>query len=243
MKNLVFLCIGTTKIIGDSIGPKVGDRLREKGVNAYVYGNTQRQVTAINVDDYAKMISQRHKDDIVVVIDSALGKLKDIGAIKVTRNGIKPGGAFDKNKERVGDIGILAVVGDADGNRMQELKDRDETFVGHLVDKVVEFVGGLLVGAIISAIMLAIYTGNAGGAWDNAKKYIESGGVEGVKKGEEGYDAVHDAAVVGDTVGDPLKDTVGPSLDILIKIMSTISLVMVVVFNKYNLFDAIGVII
>ncbi|MDE5910700.1 MAG: spore protease YyaC [Clostridia bacterium] len=148
MKNLVFLCIGTTKIIGDSIGPKVGDRLKEKGVNAYVYGNTQRQVTAINVDDYAKMIAQRHKDDIVVVIDSALGKLKDIGAIKVTRNGIKPGGAFDKNKERIGDIGILAVVGDADGNRMQELKDRDETFVGHLVDKVVEFVGGLLFKAV-----------------------------------------------------------------------------------------------
>ncbi|MDE5766155.1 MAG: sodium-translocating pyrophosphatase, partial [Clostridia bacterium] len=94
-----------------------------------------------------------------------------------------------------------------------------------------EFVGGLLVGAIIAAIMLAIYTGNAGGAWDNAKKFIESGGVEGVKKGEEGYDGVHDAAVVGDTVGDPLKDTVGPSLDILIKIMSTISLVMVVVFH------------
>ncbi len=103
-----------------------------------------------------------------------------------------------------------------------------------------EFVGGLLVGAIIAAIMLAIYTGNAGGAWDNAKKYIESGGVEGVKKGEEGYDAVHDAAVVGDTVGDPLKDTVGPSLDILIKIMSTISLVMVVLFREYNLFSALG---
>ncbi|MDE6075398.1 MAG: sodium/proton-translocating pyrophosphatase, partial [Clostridia bacterium] len=102
-----------------------------------------------------------------------------------------------------------------------------------------EFVGGLLVGAIIAAIMLAIYTGNAGGAWDNAKKFIESGGVEGVKKGEEGYDGVHDAAVVGDTVGDPLKDTVGPSLDILIKIMSTISLVMVVVFYKYNLFSLI----
>ena len=103
-----------------------------------------------------------------------------------------------------------------------------------------EFVGGLLVGAIISAIMLAIFTGNAGGAWDNAKKYIESGGVEGVKKGEEGYDAVHDAAVVGDTVGDPLKDTVGPSLDILIKIMSTISLVVVVLFRDYNLLNALG---
>lgn len=95
-----------------------------------------------------------------------------------------------------------------------------------------QFVGGLLIGATISAIMLAIYTGNAGGAWDNAKKYIESGGVEGSGKGSP----AHDASVVGDTVGDPLKDTVGPSLDILIKIMSTISLVVVVVFNQYNLF-------
>lgn len=95
-----------------------------------------------------------------------------------------------------------------------------------------KFVGGLLIGATITAIMLAIYTGNAGGAWDNAKKYIESGGVEGHGKGSP----AHDAAVVGDTVGDPLKDTVGPSLDILIKIMSTISLVMVVIFSEYNLF-------
>ena len=100
-----------------------------------------------------------------------------------------------------------------------------------------EFVGGLLIGATISAIMLAIYTGNAGGAWDNGKKYIESGGVEGCGKNSP----AHDAAVVGDTVGDPLKDTVGPSLDILIKIMSTISLVAVAIFSEYNLFSAIGI--
>ncbi len=99
-----------------------------------------------------------------------------------------------------------------------------------------EFVGGLLIGATISAIMLALYTGNAGGAWDNAKKYIESGGVEGCGKGSP----AHDAAVVGDTVGDPLKDTVGPSLDILIKIMSTISLVAVAIFSEYNLFGVLG---
>lgn len=99
-----------------------------------------------------------------------------------------------------------------------------------------DFVGGLLLGATISAIMLAIYTGNAGGSWDNAKKYIESGGIEGEKKGS----LAHDASVVGDTVGDPLKDTVGPSLDILIKIMSTISLVAVIVFSKYNLFALLG---
>lgn len=95
------------------------------------------------------------------------------------------------------------------------------------------FVGGVLIGATVSAIMLAIFTGNAGGAWDNAKKYIESGAIEGQKKGSP----AHDAAVVGDTVGDPLKDTVGPSLDILIKIMSTVSLVAAVLFSRYNLLD------
>lgn len=95
------------------------------------------------------------------------------------------------------------------------------------------FVGGILIGSTISAIMLAIFTGNAGGAWDNGKKYIETGAIDGQGKGTP----THDAAVVGDTVGDPLKDTVGPSLDIFIKIMSTVSLVVVSIFSKYNLFD------
>ncbi len=99
-----------------------------------------------------------------------------------------------------------------------------------------EFVGGLLIGATLSAIMLALFTGNSGGAWDNGKKFIESGGVEGEGKGTP----AHDASVVGDTVGDPLKDTVGPSLDILIKIMSTVSLICVVVFSQYNLFSWLG---
>ena len=95
------------------------------------------------------------------------------------------------------------------------------------------FVGGILIGSTVSAVMLAIFTGNAGGAWDNAKKYIESGAIEGQKKGSP----AHSAAVVGDTVGDPLKDTVGPSLDIFIKIMSVVSLVAVSIFSKYNLVD------
>lgn len=94
------------------------------------------------------------------------------------------------------------------------------------------FVGGLLIGTTISGIMLALFTANAGGAWDNAKKYVESGEIEGHEKGS----ATHAAAVIGDTVGDPLKDTVGPSLDILIKIMATVSLIGVSIFGKYNLF-------
>ncbi|HDM70872.1 MAG TPA: sodium-translocating pyrophosphatase, partial [Thermotogales bacterium] len=80
-------------------------------------------------------------------------------------------------------------------------------------------VAGLLIGGLASAIMIAIYSANAGGAWDNAKKYIEAGHLGG--KGTP----THAAAVVGDTVGDPLKDTVGPSMDILIKLMSVVSLV------------------
>ncbi len=91
------------------------------------------------------------------------------------------------------------------------------------------FVGGMLIGTTLSAIMLAVYTANAGGAWDNAKKYIEQGHYGG--KGSE----AHNAGVIGDTVGDPLKDTVGPSLDILIKIMAIVSLVGVSIFQKYNL--------
>ena len=99
-----------------------------------------------------------------------------------------------------------------------------------------DFVGGLIIGSTLSAIMIAIFSGNAGGAWDNGKKYIEAGGVPGYSKGSH----AHEAAVVGDTVGDPLKDTVGPCLDIFIKIMSTVSLVAVPVFAKVNLVSIIA---
>ena len=99
-----------------------------------------------------------------------------------------------------------------------------------------QFVGGLLIGSTICSIMLAIFTGNAGGAWDNGKKYIETGAIEGSGKGTP----AHEAAVVGDTVGDPLKDTVGPCLDIFIKIMSTVSLVAVAVFSEFNLASILG---
>ncbi len=92
-----------------------------------------------------------------------------------------------------------------------------------------DFVGGLLIGTTLSAVMLALFSANSGGAWDNAKKYIEDG-----HHGGKGSDA-HSAGVIGDTVGDPLKDTVGPSLDILIKIMATISLITVSIFGEYNL--------
>ena len=84
--------------------------------------------------------------------------------------------------------------------------------------------GGLLAGALVTGVMMAIFMSNAGGAWDNAKKFIEDG-----NHGGKGSDA-HHAAVVGDTVGDPFKDTSGPSINILIKLMTIVSLVFAPLF-------------
>jgi K(+)-stimulated pyrophosphate-energized sodium pump len=88
-----------------------------------------------------------------------------------------------------------------------------------------EALGGFLAGATLMGVFLALLMANAGGAWDNAKKHIEAGHLGG-----KGSDA-HRAAVVGDTIGDPFKDTSGPSMNILIKLMSVVALVIAPLFR------------
>jgi K(+)-stimulated pyrophosphate-energized sodium pump len=83
-----------------------------------------------------------------------------------------------------------------------------------------EALGGFLAGSVITGFILAVTFSNAGGAWDNAKKWIEAGAYGG--KGSE----AHKAAVIGDTVGDPMKDTAGPSLNIMIKLASIVALIL-----------------
>ena len=89
---------------------------------------------------------------------------------------------------------------------------------------------GMLAGATATGFLMAIFMANAGGAWDNAKKYIEGGNYGG-----KGSDA-HKAAVIGDTVGDPFKDTSGPSINILIKLLSMVSIVFAGVVVNYHIF-------
>ncbi len=85
-----------------------------------------------------------------------------------------------------------------------------------------EALGGLLAGSLVTGVLMALFMANAGGAWDNAKKAIEQGHIKGSAKGDDS----HDAAIIGDTIGDPFKDTSGPSLNILIKLMSIVAVVL-----------------
>jgi K(+)-stimulated pyrophosphate-energized sodium pump len=86
-----------------------------------------------------------------------------------------------------------------------------------------EALGGMLMGALVVGVSMALLMSNAGGAWDNAKKLIERGDLAGESKGGD----AHAAAVIGDTVGDPFKDTTGPAMNILVKLLSVVSLILV----------------
>ena len=102
------------------------------------------------------------------------------------------------------------------------------------------FVGGFLLGTILDSLAMATSTANSGGAWDNAKKYIKSMKPQLIKEyGVERYNEIHNAGVIGDTVGDGYKDVVGPNQDIMIKLMATVSVVMLPVMNHFNLFSLI----
>jgi len=103
----------------------------------------------------------------------------------------------------------------------------------------VEALSGLLVGSMVSAVQLAISQSNTGGAWDNAKKYVEKGcvsieGKDGRRVVQGKGSDIHKAAVIGDTVGDPLKDTSGPALNIVMKLQAILSLVFADFFMSVN---------
>jgi len=157
-----------------------------------------------------------------------------VAALTMTAVGRAAQGMVDEVRRQFREIpGIMDGTGKPDSARCVDISTRaalkemilpgvTAVLAPVLVGKVmgVEALGGLLAGATVTGVLMALFMANAGGAWDNAKKYIEGGAYGG--KGSD----PHKAAVVGDTVGDPFKDTSGPSLNILIKLMSVVSLVL-----------------
>ena len=108
----VILCIGSDRVTGDCLGPIVGQMLIERNADAYVYGSLNRPVTALNLRESLKHIKSVHADKKVLAIDSSVGKLCDVGKIRVAFGSIAPGSADGKNLPKVGDVSITATVTD-----------------------------------------------------------------------------------------------------------------------------------
>ncbi len=173
--------------------------------------------------------------DPMVVIGLFIGGVMPffIGAQTMTAVGRAAQGMVEEVRRQFREIpGLLQGTGEPDSARCVDISTRAALremiipgVVSVLVPVVVgkwlgvEALGGLLAGATVTGVMMALFMANAGGAWDNAKKAIE-GGIHGGKGSEP-----HKAAVVGDTVGDPFKDTSGPAMNILIKVMTIVSLI------------------
>ena len=111
-KNLtpILICIGSDLVLGDSLGPLVGTFLRNKGVKTFVYGNLTFPVTAKEVGLAGNYIKKTHPKTIPIAIDAAVGNQEDVGLIKISDSGLKPGLGVNKNLEKIGDISIIGVV-------------------------------------------------------------------------------------------------------------------------------------
>jgi K(+)-stimulated pyrophosphate-energized sodium pump len=145
------------------------------------------------------------------MVDEIRRQFREIPGLLEGKEGVKP------ESEKCVDISAKAALSEMILPGMAAVIA--PVLIGFTIGK--EALGGMLAGATLAGVLLALMMANAGGAWDNAKKFIEKGELTGEKKGGD----AHKAAVVGDTVGDPFKDTSGPAMNILIKLMSVVSLV------------------
>jgi len=146
------------------------------------------------------------------MVDEIRRQFRDIDGLLEGREGVKP------DSQKCIDISTKAALREMVGPGVVAISA--PVIVGLVLGS--EALGGLLAGSLVTGVLMALFMSNAGGAWDNAKKAIEQGHIKGAKKG----DASHDAAIIGDTIGDPFKDTSGPSLNILIKLMSIVAVVL-----------------
>ena len=123
------------RVVGDSVGPRVGDILKARGVDCFVYGDSAGNVNALKLDIYENLLRVCHSGDVVIAVDAALGENEDVGRVKVTGNGLFPGRALGRARGRVGDIGVLAVMGEKGEDNFARLAAGSEAFAEHMAQK------------------------------------------------------------------------------------------------------------
>ncbi len=142
--QVVVMCIGTMKVIGDSVGPRVGDILKADNIDCYVYGDSVGNINACKIDVYEQLLRACHAGDIVIAVDAALGEKGDVGKIKVVGNGLRPGKALGRSGNPIGDIGVLAVVGERSEDNVATLAGGDVHFIEAMAQKTAATVHALV---------------------------------------------------------------------------------------------------
>ena len=128
-KQIVFLCVGTSSVTGDSLAPVVGDILSKSNLPCFVYGTTKHNVNRKNLDSYLDFISYTHPNSILITIDSGLSKTLPVGTIKIVKGGATPGKIYNPSAKKVGNIGIVAVVNNYDNNKIEALSTVNPHFI------------------------------------------------------------------------------------------------------------------
>lgn len=121
-KMPVIVCIGTDGVAGDSLGPFVGTILKQKNIPAFIYGYLDSPITAYEVPSLGEFLKKTHPDTAVLVIDSAVGRQEDIGVIKISDSGLKPGLGANKDLPTVGNVSIMGIVEKKSKSSIEKLK-------------------------------------------------------------------------------------------------------------------------
>ena len=138
------VCIGSDRISGDALGPIVGTILREKGVNCPVFGVEGQPINGMNVEAYREFFKRFYADSLVIAVDAAVGKPHEVGQILCRRGGIRAGGALGRDGDRIGDISLLGIVAEKEGEVLPSLLATPF----HRVEEMAERIAGRLLRAI-----------------------------------------------------------------------------------------------
>lgn len=143
-QDVVIVCFGTSSISGDSLGPKIGTLLRDKyNLPAFVYGTQEAQINGKNMQEWLSFITTIHQDALFISVDASLGSEDKVGQIIIREDGVCPSGVTGK-KERFGDIGILGVVAQKQGDAIMQLLSVSPLYIDNLADKICNLLNSVL---------------------------------------------------------------------------------------------------